>query len=374
MATMSTNKYNGKIPLVDYSWCNEIDRLAKWALDKDSAYRAFCFDLAMSLAYIDATSGIEKYIETCKNAPHPYNAHLGFINLCALCYEKKDIWEFQKAAKPQSGLLGKLSSEILLCFIKNLYPQFKSVLAIGGTQTADAVIEHTNGNIIFAEVKSAPLLTYPVILNLDGKNTHHEKVNITTSQLKETKTALYMHGKNYIPLGKGKDDLWPFKPAVDFVVEKQNSKKMAEIIATWAEARTSYHTKNRENKMYYLANASGSPPKIEQTRDGWPSKKTISDSKTSAGMDRTDDIKKGIYQVLKIGTEHETDSSVRTAIISNLPAYRHGKDYINPFLNMLWGNEKNLTELSGKTVMERDKLKRVFDYIITLDESELRDI
>ncbi len=63
--------------------------------------------------------------------------------------------------------------------------------------------------------------------------------------------------------------------------------------------------------MYYLANASGSPPKIAKDRDGWPKKESISDSKTSAGMDRTDDIKKGIYQSLKIGTNLKDDPSIR---------------------------------------------------------------
>ncbi len=371
---MEISSYNGKVPLIDYPWHNEIDRLAQWSLSKDSHYRAFCFDLAMSLAYIDATSGIEKYIEFCKNAPAPYNSHLGFINLCAVCYEAKNIWTFQEASKPQSGAIGKLSSEMILCFIRNIYPQFASILAIGGSEIADAIITHENGSIILAEVKSAPLLTYPVLFDINKQNTSHDKANVTSSQLREVESALYMHGKNHIPLGKVKNELWPFKPAIDFVVRKSNNKKMKSIVDSWLEAKNAYQQRNRENRMYYLANASGHPPQIARMRDGWPKKETISDSKTSAGMDRTDDIKKGIYQVLKIGAKHASDLNIRTALISNLPAYRHGGEYVDQFLDMLWGNEKNLSNISGTVALDRKKLKWVFDYIITLDTTVLRDL
>lgn len=371
---MCINNHNGKTPLIDYPWRDDIDRLSRWSLDRDSNTMAFCFDLAMSLAYVDATPGIEECIETCENAPLPYDSHLGFINLCSLCYEYKNKWIFQRAAKPQSGAIGKLSSEIILRFIKNIYPQFESILSIGGTETADAIIKHKNGTTILAEVKSAPLLTYPILFNTGNKNIHHKHITLTSSQLRESDSALYLHGKNYIPLGKVKSELWPFRSAVDFVVNKDNNEKMENIIAIWGAAKTAYRNKVRENKMYYLANASGRPPQIARDRDGWPEKESISDSKTSAGMDRTDDIKKGIYQALKIGTQYTKDSNIRTAIISNLPAYRHGDDYINPFLDLLWGKVNNVTNISGITAIKREDLRWIFDYIITLEDPVLRDL
>ena len=154
-------------------------------------------------------------------------------------------------------------------FVERLHPQISEVIAIGGTESADALLKHQNGMFILAEVKSAPLLTYPF------------------------------------------------------------------------EARM---------------------------RDGWPKNESVSDSKTSAGMDRTDDIKKGIYQSLKIGTHVKDMPSVRTAIISNLPAYRHGQEYIEPFINMLWGLDEDLQDQDGKRFLPEDKLRRAFDFIITLEE------
>jgi hypothetical protein len=128
------------------------------------------------------------------------------------------------------------------------------------------------------------------------------------------------------------------------------------------------------NRMYYLANASGSPPKIAKDRDGWPKSESISDGKTSAGMDRTDDIKKGIYQTFKIGTHVKGDPDIKTAIISNLPAYRHGAEYVSAFVNMLWGLEEDIEDVNGQKAIFSENLRRAFDFITTLEEPILRDI
>jgi hypothetical protein len=250
------------------------------------------------------------------------------------------------------------------------------VIAVGGTESADAVLTHSSGMVILAEVKSSPLLTYPFLFKVPNSclNGKHEKLTITSSQLRNCETAMFLHGGGIIKLGKAGDHLWPFKPLVDFVTDDKNLSFIQGCINDWLSAREAYSTKDRSNIMYYLANASGSPPIIAKNRDGWPKSESISDSKTSAGMDRTDDIKKGIYQSLKIGTHIKSDPSIKTAIISNLPAYRHGDEYVNPFIDMLWGLEVDYEENNGVRLLTENKLRRVFDFIITLENSVLRDI
>jgi len=374
--TFEVNNITGRETLVDYPWRNEVDRLLTWLLDKDSHIQAFCFDLVMSSAYLDATAGIEKSIEQCDEINEKYNAHLGFINLCSPCYTNNEKWSYQKAVKPQSGALGKLSSEVILRFIEKLYPQITEVMAVGGTEAADAVLKHESGMVILAEVKSAPLLTYPFLFNVPDSclKGEHEKLIITNSQLRSCDSAIFLHGLGSINLGKVGDNLWPFKPLVNFLINEGNMPLIQDCIDEWLSARDAYSRRDRQNKMYYLANASGSPPKIAKDRDGWPKKESISDGKTSAGMDRTDDIKKGIYQSLKIGTNIKDDPSIKTAIISNLPAYRHGKEYVDPFIDMLWGLDEDISELNGQKVILSNKLRRAFDFIITLEEPILRDI
>ena len=149
---------------------------------------------------------------------------------------------------------------------------------------------------------------------------------------------------------------------------------MGKHLQIWMMAQENNKNKNRQNKHYYLTNACGAPPAEAKKNYGWPQKEVISDGKTSAGMDRTDDIKKGIYQTLKIGVKHKQHAQYRTAIISNLPAYRHGVDYVEPLVPILWGFEEDLEELAGKQAIPRNKLRYAFDYIITLEEPLLRGL
>ncbi|KMP10717.1 hypothetical protein UR09_05440 [Candidatus Nitromaritima sp. SCGC AAA799-A02] len=370
---------DGKEPLIDYPWYGEVDRLADWLKGQDTDVKCFAFDLIMSLAYIDATSGLERYLEYCPNAPNSYNLHLGFINLCSPCYEKTGKWVYQKAAKPQSGALGKLSSEVILRFILKLSKNLNAVTSIGGVDSVDAVLIHENGCKILAEVKSAPLITYPILLweTSCEAGKEHAKPNLTNSQFAELESALYLHEQAILPLGKPKDDLWPFKMAVEFITNSSNQTIMNSAANTWEKAKLAYMERNKGNPLYFLANASGNPPKIAKERDNWPGKESISDSKTSAGMDRTDDIKKGIYQVMKIGTIMKNlpeAHKYKTAIISNLPAYRHGEDYVNPFLNMLWGLESDLEQGKEGKFISIENLRRIFDFIITIDDPVLREL
>lgn len=374
--TFEIENITGREPLADYPWISEVDRLLNWLIDKDSHIQAFCFDLIMSAAYIDASSGVEKSIEQCNGINEKYNAHIGFINLCSPCFTNNEIWAYQKAVKPQSGALGKLSSEVILRFIEKLYPQLTEVIAVGGSEAVDAVLKHENGMVILAEVKSAPLLTYPFLFELPESclEGEHEKVVITNSQLRACDSAIFLHGIGSIDLGRVGGDLWPFKPLVDFFINEVNMPLIHHCINEWLSAKDAYTNKDRQNRMYYLANASGSPPKIAKDRDGWPKSESISDGKTSAGMDRTDDIKKGIYQTFKIGTHVKGDPDIKTAIISNLPAYRHGDEYVSSFVNMLWGLEEDIEDINGQKAIFSENLRRAFDFIITLEEPILRDI
>ncbi|MGB5685212.1 MAG: hypothetical protein WBM35_05340, partial [Candidatus Electrothrix sp.] len=185
--TFDINNFNGHEPLVEYPWRCEVDRLLTWAKGKGSIIQSFCFDMMMSAAYIDATSGLERSIESCPNCPPPYNSHLGFINLCSPCFSKTDTWCYQKAVKPQSGALGKLSSEMILRFVDKIYHELTEVIVIGGTSSADAVLTHRSDLTILAEVKSAPLLTYPFVFQVRNSwvKGEHQKLAMTTSQLHE---------------------------------------------------------------------------------------------------------------------------------------------------------------------------------------------
>ncbi|MEN8430146.1 hypothetical protein FSC05_15255 (plasmid) [Acinetobacter indicus] len=364
-----------KEPLVDYPWKDTLEKVLNSEVLQDKDLLPFLFDVVMSLAYIDSTNNLSTNLEFCSSGHSDYNAHLGFINLCAKCYAHK-IWRYQKAAKPSSGALGKLSSELILKFISSKFEDFDKVQVVGGTNYADAIIHCKSGELIYAEVKSAPLITFPLLVKVPFSDIEeHEKLEITHSQLQECDSALYINDHIDIPLGKVHSHLWPFQGLLDFIEKVDNKKLIYAGFDHWNKARDLYKSKDKTDPIYYLVNASGAPPQIAKTDFGWPKKEVISDSKTSAGLDRTDDIKKGIYQTLKIGSNHRHEPHVKTAIISNLPAYRHEKGYIKDLIPLVWGDEANIVnDPEIGEYISKDNLRYVFDYIITLDYSTLRDL
>jgi hypothetical protein len=354
-------------PLAEYSWVSDIDKIFKWLSDKSPEMNAFIFDVAMSLAYIDATSGLQKYLEFCPSIKAPYRFHLGFINLCAPCYVNSKKWVYQKAAKPQSGTIGKISSELILRYFKVATSRFISVKAVGGTEFADAVLETTKGEKIFAEVKSAPLITYPLIFSYPkGVYTEHQKISISESQLRQCDTALYMHENGVIPLGKNGSENWPFANAASYITDPINFASMESMCKQWICSKEAYANRDRASDVYYLTNACGRPPVEARDQFEWPPSESISDGKTSAGMDRTDDIKKGIYQTIKLGTLLRSNANWKTALISNLPAIRHGNEYVTPFVDLLWGYSSDITRIDTFRGIKESDLRFAFDYIITI--------
>jgi hypothetical protein len=365
---------SGNSPLVTYPWQECAEQLILWGKDKSPTHRAFIFDVLMSLAYIDTIPNIQKNLKVYDDLYKQYNAYLGFTNLCVPLLLRKNEWHFQKAAKPQSGSIGKLTSEIILKCTEIYFDDFSKVQSIGGSGLIDAVLFHQDGRIILGEIKASPLTTFPFLFNIPSGTKQPEQ--LTRTQVESYDSALFMHCDEIIPLGKPTDDLWPFLPLANFFLNSENTSTINKFIKIWDSIRNAYRDKDRDSYFYYIANASGHPPKIAKDQYNWPSKESISDAKTSAGLDRTDDIKKGIYQTFKLSIESHKEfpnQNIKIALISNLPAYRHGSDYIEPFYDIYWGQESSFIEESEELLScQKSDLKRPFDYIIALDDAYTR--
>ena len=129
---------------------------------------------------VDTVPNLQKHFAHYDTLPAPYGLHLGFINLCAPLYIQQNAWHYQKAAKPQSGAIGKLTSEVILRFIEILFPNLERVRVIGGVGTADAILTHQDGRVILCEVKASPLTTYPFLFSspTGGRTTSLDKLKM----------------------------------------------------------------------------------------------------------------------------------------------------------------------------------------------------
>ena len=93
-------------------------------------------------------------------------------------------------------------------------------------------------------------------------------------------------------------------------------------------------------------------------------------------MDRTDDIKKGIYQVLKVGAESKPQPgrfTVKTALVSNIHAVRHYKEYLTSLEDIIWTIDESGQARKAGDLPPETKVFNLFDGIISFTGSHIRD-
>ncbi|MCC6446995.1 MAG: hypothetical protein IT210_26520 [Armatimonadetes bacterium] len=104
----------------------------------------------------------------------------------------------------------------------------------------------------------------------------------------------------------------------------------------------------------------------------------IDDSKNNPGIDRTDDIKKGVYQMLKLGEHFSAKckrSRIKIALLSNIHAVRHHRDYLSGFEELTWTYERCLepTDDSEWKRVRVDDLINLYDAFIALSQPQFRE-
>lgn len=262
-----------------------------------------------------------------------------YTNACPGCI-KNDFFYYTAGNKPPSGTVGKIVSGTLRTFIKcHLDHLGKNILVLQAREPMDLIIYSPNEKRVFAgEIKAAPLMTLPLEIDPTEvglrRSSNHSHVD-----LREISKATISFPS---PVGLP-DYSIPVFSSTESVWEQLSSDRDAAkaYISYWNRALAEYG-KKRSDHVRWLSNSCGAPP---AGTPSWPAKATslqsISDGKSSVGMDRTDDIKKAVYQLIRIRLDIESedpDLKVHTGIVSNIHPVRHGKEYIYPLLNIVWRN------------------------------------
>lgn len=283
----------------------------------------------------------------------------------------KDIFIYHSAHKPQSGSIGTVTSTYLGFSIDWYFLNVlkRNIKVYRGAEPIDIIIKDVDRKICFlGEIKAAPLVTFPLavegdiqIEENDGKTTRIDKPREwPLSDLYQKTLSVMLFNEMYDPVlislgtkSDQKDHDWAANGLMSLLSENQSF--FGKYFTCWVDVFKRYSGVLPKKGSYWLANSCGGPvprPASWPHRNTGSGYETISDNKSSVGMDRTDDIKKGTYQVLKIGIEtklRECGWDVKTGIISNLPAIRHNQEYLEPIKDVLW------------TVSKKKSVKRVGD-------------
>ncbi|HHY08363.1 MAG TPA: hypothetical protein GX530_07570 [Corynebacteriales bacterium] len=314
-----------------------------------------------------------------------------FTNACPRCALQKEF-AYSKSNKPESGQIGTFTTRLLAVLVDCLLSKrgFNEIELRLGKEPIDLIlIDKTNKIVLLCEVKAAPLTTPPMCVDYAHRSlvSGHSKIGVLDF---DPNTQYYImipyrsSGEQWsydlvpITLSPSNKDRVYESLAEKFCVRQQ----FEDYIAFWNSAFRAYSEKTRSEGVYWLTNACGAPfPRP----DDWPPRdpnnpkrgfNTISDSKTSVGMDRTDDIKKGTYQMLKIGIEDKllaSDYTVYAAIMSNIHAVRHYDDYLRLVRNIVWTPDETNRATKVRDLPDDTKLYNLFDGIITLTETYSRN-
>jgi len=231
------------------------------------------------------------------------------------------------------------------------------------------------------EIKSSPLVVYPLEIRLarpmtevrDGVSVLKRDHSPATADIGARELSLYIPHKDLrIPLGRSSEDNWPYPALIRFLNEPQN---VSLFVAAWKELYDVYAAVRGGR-----GRRRGDIDDRKWLTCGCGSK--VDDSKNAPGLDRTDDIKKGTYQVLKFGTYYKEKCPrrvLRTALVSNfLPL--HGFDrYLSEIQDVIWTKEKYSVALNGDAMLgdvvafQSDGVFNLYDALLCLTRSIYRD-
>lgn len=305
------------------------------------------------------------------------------LNVCPHCVLDNQFVHTQ-GHKPGSGQIGPTTAlalrEIIAAYF---YLTGKSdCFVYRASEPIDlAVVDRKNKILFIAEVKAAPLFTPPLVRR-------HATASMQTQRAMPLKHSLGvargLHKAEvglYIPGLEGPFEIFlapgtvgqamPLDQPLAAVVERDPA-IANRFFRTWRLMWRSYRNKDSTTPLYWFCGACGRP---SNPGEGWPRqangrpKGTISDGKTSVGIDRTDDIKKATFQALKLGVENRRgDPSPWRLLIglaSNLHASRHYDGYLRPYEDLIWG-------WADAAENDRD-LYNLFDGIVSFTRSHMRD-
>jgi len=374
----------------------EEDRFIKSLIDKaiTIANGTSDFGLIVAAFYDLAISSV--YYTNITNTGWLYcNIHspkliLPFVNCCPEHALEGDFI-FHKSSKPTSAKIGQATTRILLLFYQELFKRFgKEIVVLKATEPADAIFYNAASKKIFlGEIKSSPLLTMPLSMHCEPLTTFDKDGSIVELQHEATNNPYILNNtiniilpvkrenkweSEYFELGSktnNTDDSFAYNGLNTLL---SNNDFVNKYLKYWMASFSAYCTKDDSTNIFWLTNACGKPSNLP---DDWTGGVTcISDEKTSVGMDRTDDIKKGIYQVLKLGAEGKlknTGWDCKVGIISNIHPARHFNVYLKPIKDLIWtiGNEQSV-KIAGD-LDPNTPMYNLFDGVVTFTDNYIRD-
>lgn len=348
------------------------------------------FDLIASAAYAERTVTNDGWLycsgdDFDDEQPALY---FPFLKTCPRCSVKRGIKPTAASNKPGSDTIGEIASNatilILAEVIRRIAPDAKIAKVSDRVGDVDAVIYDKN-LLALMEIKSSPLVLYPIEINLiekmtkleDGELTSKREHSPATPILDAPKMSFYIpHINHRIPIKEYGTSDWAYSSLIDYVQDNQN---LSTLLSAWHELYGVYITMRQQEDEEGQRKSRN----IDSRR--WilcGCGKPVDDGKNAPGMDRTDDIKKGTYQVLKYGTYYKEKCRrriIKSILASNFLPFHGYERYLSEMKDVIWTKDKYKVTLPEDVPLENviafrvDDVFNLYDAILCLTTSIYRD-
>lgn len=334
------------------------------------------FDLICNAEYIHGRMVNSKWIY-CHREDEPAVAYYSFLKQCPKCCLDRGLESRLSGAqhKPTSHHIGEITTVAIALLLQlvaaaNENP-FEIATITKQSHDVDAIGFRDDLLVLF-EIKASPMVSFPLVTELaepmlqEGPEgpTEYRQHSLVDLTLQGREFALSIpHGPLTIPLGERNQASWPYQPLIDYFSVPSNA---ARYLRAWIELYAAYRTpktqrEGRTAALAYLVN-------------GWGDE--IDSNKTKPGLGRTDDIKKGTYQLLKFGSYYRDDAArvaVRGALVANLDPLFLRAGYIDGLSDVRWGHGRDFTLEDGQYRIAEDSLRHLYDAIVAFNDPVLND-
>ena len=342
---------------------------------------AALFDLVCNAEYLRGRMANRNWIYCDRKGGEPPRAYYSFLKQCPKCCQDRGLEPRISGAqhKPSSHHIGEITTTAMALFVTLLGEAAARPLEVGivSKQNHDVDMAAWRGDLlVLMETKASPLVSYPARVELSAPYTmsgsdgaeeidQHALADIDHA---DKRISLYLaNADSDIPLGRPTDaESWPYPPLRKFISAPEG---LLKYLSAWGEVFLAYRVPKTERSprqaaLGYLAN-------------GWGDE--IDSNKTKAGLGRTDDIKKGTYQLLKFGAHYRAESPalpIRGALVSNLDPLFLFPEYLGKLIGARWADESRFKpsgKLSGILQIPERDLFHLYDGVLTFNRPVLND-
>ncbi len=338
---------------------------------------AAAFDLVANIEYYHTRVVSSNWIY-CHKSHRPPSVYYSYLKQCPRCCLDTGLESRLSGAqhKPSSHHIGEITTTISALLLRAITAASPVPLTIASitkqSHDVDAIAFNLD-TLLLCEIKSSPMVTYPLIATLgqplrresDGNATEYKQHSLIDLPLDGRDVGMYIpHHDLVIPLGHVAQSPWPYPAAIarfsDIDIYLSYLSAWLELYYAYAVPKTQRDAK--QQTLTYLVN-------------GWGDE--IDSNKTKPGLGRTDDIKKGTYQLLKFGAYYRDDTArttVRGILVANLDPLFLRALYIEKLADVRWGLGKDfIADGDSGFRIDANRLRFLYDGIVTFNAPLLND-